>query len=456
MKKVVALKDYSDNYYILREGMIYNLIDSIADKKKEKEVCATSTGSPDDVVITQTVTSGTEIANVTINGQSTKLYAPAGEDSGESNILIVSISSDNNEYTADKTYSEIVSAIEAGKFVVAFDSGKEYHLEKTFQCHDLPISKVYFNHKGDYFLTCSYDGDAYLWDRKTGLTKYKIKNHANTINSVVFTHDDQQLLTGSFDCLAMLFDANNGIRIKTFEGHTEEIVEVNMNNDENKFCTASMDTTSKIFDIEEGKCIITLKGHTDVVSRAKFNKESNMILTGSYDKSCKIFDLNDGNVLFDFNEHTKEISNCFFYPKDNNIIISTSLDGLLKIYDIRKGNASVNTFDEHFKKEIFCSTISSNGKFLATGGGDNSVGHNKEIYSVDFTYGEETKYLVSGDGLGECRLWDVNTGECKQIIESGEETEIIASCFNEKNSDILIADVDNIVRLYTNEIPVNY
>ena len=378
---------------------------------------------------------------------------------------------DNIQPILSQNKNDLLASLEKLISASTLNPNKEFHLEKTFQCHDLPISKVYFNHKGDYFLTCSYDGDAYLWDRKTGLTKYKIKNHANTINSVVFTHDDQQLLTGSFDCLAMLFDANNGIRIKTFEGHTEEIVEVNMNNDENKFCTASMDTTSKIFDIEEGKCIITLKGHTDVVSRAKFNKESNMILTGSYDKSCKIFDLNDGNVLFDFNEHTKEISNCFFYPKDNNIIISTSLDGLLKIYDIRKGNASVNTFDEHFKKEIFCSTISSNGKFLATGGGDNTVnvydlaemkkifsltGHNKEIYSVDFTYGEETKYLVSGDGLGECRLWDVNTGECKQIIESGEETEIIASCFNEKNSDILIADVDNIVRLYTNEIPVNY
>ena len=152
MKKVIALKDYSDNYYILREGMIYNLIDSIANQLIEKEVCAASTGSPDDVVITQTVTSGTEIANVTINGQSTKLYAPVGEDSGESNILIVSISSNNNEYTADKTYSEIVSAIEAGKFVVAFDSGKEYHLENNFATEVTFANLSYFAYDDDQFL----------------------------------------------------------------------------------------------------------------------------------------------------------------------------------------------------------------------------------------------------------------------------------------------------------------
>ena len=138
---------------------------------------------------------------------------------------------------------------------------------------------------------------------------------------------------------------------------------------------------------------------------------------------------------------------------------------------IRNGTQSLKTFDEHHKKEILCSTISSNGKYLATGGGDNLVnvydlekmekvfclsGHNKEIYSLDFTKGNDTKYLISGDGLGDCRLWNIKNGECVQIIESGEETEIIASSFNERNSDILIADVDNIVRLFTNEIPVNY
>ena len=347
----------------------------------------------------------------------------------------------------------------------------EFHLEKTFQCHDLPISKIYFNHKGNYFLTCSYDGDAMLWDRKTGLTKYKIKNHSNTINSASFTHDDKLLLTGSFDELCMLFDAENGLRIKTFEGHEGEIVEVNFDKEEKIFCTASMDLTSKIFDIETAKNVITLEGHNDVVFKASFNNDSNMILTGSYDKTCKIYDVKNGDILFDFKEHNKEISNCFFNPKDNNIIITSSLDGLCKIYDIRNGENSLKTFDDHSKKEILCSDVSSNGKYLITGGGDNIInlydiekmeriksleGHEKEINSLHFNYGNEITKILSGDSFGQCRLWDIKNGKCTQIIESTEETEIISCIFNEKNSDILTADVDNIVKLYTNEIPVNY
>ena len=268
---------------------------------------------------------------------------------------------------------QIIEALTKLISASTINPNKEYHLDKTFQCHDLPISKIYFNHKGNNFLTCSYDGDAILWDRKTGATKYKIKHHANTINSAIFTHNDELLLTGSFDNLCMLFDASNGIRIKTFEGHEGEIVEVNFDIEEKKFCTASMDLTSKIFDIETAQTLITLKGHDDVVFKASFNNESKLVLTGSYDKTAKIFDAQNGDILFDFKEHKKEISNCFFKPMDNNIVITTSLDGLCKIYDIRNGENSLKTFDDHLEKEILCSDISFYGKYLITGGGDNII-----------------------------------------------------------------------------------
>ena len=377
----------------------------------------------------------------------------------------------NNQSILEKYKDKIINSLDKLISASTINPGKEFHLEKTFQCHDLPLSKIYFNHQGNYFLTCSYDGNAILWDRKEGLTQYTIKCHANTINSAVFTHDDKLLLTGSFDNLSMLFNAENGIRIKTFEGHDGEIVEVNLNKEENLFCTASMDLTSKIFDIETAKNTMTLEGHDDVVFKASFNKDSSMILTGSYDKTCKLFDAKNGNILFDFKEHTAEITNCFFNPKDNNIIISNSNDGLCKIFDIRNGENSLITFDDHSKKEILCSEISYDGKYLITGGADNIInvyniekmekiyslfGHENEIYSLHFNYGNEIKNILSGDGKGQCRLWNINTGDCIQVIDSNEETEIISCIFNENNTDILIADVDNIVRLFTKEIPINY
>ena len=57
MKKVVALKNYTDPYYIFREGMIYNLEDSVANKFVALGIM--TEGTPDDVVITSASTSGT-------------------------------------------------------------------------------------------------------------------------------------------------------------------------------------------------------------------------------------------------------------------------------------------------------------------------------------------------------------------------------------------------------------
>ena len=89
--KVIALQNYSDNYTILREGLIYDLVDSVAENLINKEICAESTGNPDDVAIVPSVTSGTEIADIKINGQSNKIYAPTSSSSnGFSNLLNLS------------------------------------------------------------------------------------------------------------------------------------------------------------------------------------------------------------------------------------------------------------------------------------------------------------------------------------------------------------------------------
>lgn len=71
--------------------------------------------------VTQTLTSGTEIATVTIDGTATKLYAPEGGG------MLVTFTEANYTYTADKTFGEIAAALDAGimpslKFVPATSS----------------------------------------------------------------------------------------------------------------------------------------------------------------------------------------------------------------------------------------------------------------------------------------------------------------------------------------------
>lgn len=140
--KVIALQNYSDNYIILREGLIYNLIDSVAEKLIEKEICIASTGNPDDVAIVPSVTSGTEIADIKINGQSNKIYAPASSSSsdGFSNLLNLSnlLQEDSSTNPATKYISkidveEVLSTMPTiACYALATEVGNSIQVETTY------------------------------------------------------------------------------------------------------------------------------------------------------------------------------------------------------------------------------------------------------------------------------------------------------------------------------------
>ena len=145
MKKVVALKNYTDPYYIFREGMIYNLEDSVANKFVALGIM--TEGTPDDVVITSASTSGTQIADIKINGQSNKIYAPAGGGGG--GVLIVGVTEttgDHSEtyYTLNKTWQEIHDAFVSGTPVIT--SSYDGRLLIT-------VASVSYDENGSYYVS---------------------------------------------------------------------------------------------------------------------------------------------------------------------------------------------------------------------------------------------------------------------------------------------------------------
>lgn len=64
--------------------------------------------------VTQTLTSGTEIATVTIDGTATKLYAPSGGGGGMLITVTLTKNGSTTVYSLDKTVGEILSALSEG------------------------------------------------------------------------------------------------------------------------------------------------------------------------------------------------------------------------------------------------------------------------------------------------------------------------------------------------------
>lgn len=66
----------------------------------------------------QKVTTGTNIADITINGETTSVYAPAGGGGG--GVFLVTITRDEQTYdpVVDKTYAEALAAFNNGETVI--------------------------------------------------------------------------------------------------------------------------------------------------------------------------------------------------------------------------------------------------------------------------------------------------------------------------------------------------
>ena len=120
MKKVIALQNYSDNYIILQEGIIYNLNDHIANPLIEKGILGLNI--PDDVNVIPFSTSGIQIANIKINGQNNLIYAPTGGST--SNVFIINFywDEDLEKTISDKTFTEVLTAYSSSVPILAFQS----------------------------------------------------------------------------------------------------------------------------------------------------------------------------------------------------------------------------------------------------------------------------------------------------------------------------------------------
>lgn len=353
---------------------------------------------------------------------------------------------------------------------------KQFHLEKTFHCHDAQITKCIFNTKATQFITTSYDKTALLWDRDSGAVIKEYKGHTGEISSVdIKPNNDNLIVTGSFDKTAKLWEVNSGKCLKTFAKHEAEIVGVSFNTNNTMIATSSLDTNAIIWDVETGKEMHVLKDSKTEVIKTFFDSKANNIMLVSYDPSVKIYDANTGKMKYNLNEHKGEMTSGKWSPIDDSIIATTSVDGTCKIWDLKKPNQSLVTFS-FGKGQIFDVSFNESGDKIVTCGENGSLhtyniktlqhelelkGHNGDIYTA--TYNKDK--VLSGGSDGYCRLWDANSGKCVEVLGGAidesmttleePEEEILNCSFSYDGNSIITTNMANMVKVWTRVIKVN-
>lgn len=109
--------------------------------------------------------------------------------------------------------------------------------------------------------------------------------------------------------------------------------------------TACDDTAWRLYDVTTGSEILCQEGHSRAVTTVRFQSEGALVATAGMDSIGRVWDLRSGRTIMLCEGHIQPITSLGWI--DGHRILSGSLDGFVKVWDVRKvqqgGNLAGNT-----------------------------------------------------------------------------------------------------------------
>mmetsp|Transcript_27828 Transcript_27828/g.78692 ORF Transcript_27828/g.78692 Transcript_27828/m.78692 type:complete len:862 (-) Transcript_27828:303-2888(-) len=224
-----------------------------------------------------------------------------------------------------------------------------------------------------------------LWDVASGFCMRVLEGYKDSLMTGALSPNGAIAVTiadfRSTD-IGRVWDCTTGRCRHVLEGHTDLIQDLQISQNSLRCITASYDTTARVWDLVSGKCLQTLVGHVDYVEAAAFSPDGGRAVTASWDKTARIWSVETGRCLHVLEGHTDRV---WRLAVGSSYVVTTSWDTTACVWELGSG-------DGLWRLE----------------------GHEDLVHAVAISANEKTVVTASQDG--STRVWDIEIGQCKQVL----------------------------------------
>ncbi|KAM4696114.1 bromodomain and WD repeat-containing protein 3 [Rhinophrynus dorsalis] len=229
---------------------------------------------------------------------------------------------------------------------------------------------------------------------------------------------------------------------KRILGHLSSVYCVVFDRTGRRIFTGSDDCLVKIWATDDGRLLSTLRGHAAEISDIAVNYENTLLAAGSCDKVVRVWCLRTCAPVAVLQGHTSSITSVQFCPASKGktrYLTSTGADGTICFWQWHADSMTFNDVPVKFTErsrpgnQISCSSFSSGGLFIATGGTDHVVrvyylgsdapekiaeleAHVDKVVSIQFCHKVDRLCFVSGSRDGTARIWQYQQQEWKMTV----------------------------------------
>lgn len=278
----------------------------------------------------------------------------------------------------------------------------------------------------------------------------KIDCQQGVLRAVRYNVDGQYALTCGSDKTVRLWRHSKGLLLKTYKGHSADVIDCHSNHDNSQLASCSNDRSLIVWDVESGKILRRFRNLAPL-NNVCYGHESTTVAISSIDGIVRIYDLRAVNAWEPIQTLTEAKDSVTCCKISGHTIYTVSLDKSLRTYDTRAGKLFVDTLNKtighlSLSKTDLCLLVTflRGSIVLVEKEGPHILneffGNISSLFKMETEFLSDDCLLASGSEDGRVYIWDTLESAPQIVLNhKTDRNQVIQSLSTDGKSSILTA-----------------